>query len=148
MQQGFGSGGTTWVASVRRCQNLPLCLTESMPPGFRMDPLLNEGDSISDGGSAPGLANLRRGKICCATPRASGKRNENMWNTSAATLQAPRISLRAEISLKPMVQTMMRQLCPSSPWKCVVEHKSTCSFGGSHSEAGCWVRLMFINAQV
>lgn len=63
---------------MRRCQKLPLCLIQPMPPGSRMDPLLPEGESISDGGSTPGLICLRRGKICCATAQEAAKRIEKM----------------------------------------------------------------------
>lgn len=39
MLQDFGSGGSTVVYSVRSCQNLPLCLIETMQVGSKMDPL-------------------------------------------------------------------------------------------------------------
>lgn len=66
------------MASVRRCQQLPLCLTDPKPPSSRMGPLLTKGESISDGGSAPGLTYLRRGKNCCSTAHAAGKKSESM----------------------------------------------------------------------
>lgn len=51
VQSGFGSEGTTGVVSVRNCQKLPPCPTESMPAGSRVDPLLAEADPISNSGS-------------------------------------------------------------------------------------------------
>jgi len=35
--EGFGSRGITGVASVRRCQKLPLCPIKPMPAGSKMD---------------------------------------------------------------------------------------------------------------
>jgi len=36
-RQGFDNRATKGVASVRRCQKLPLCLIESVPVGSKMD---------------------------------------------------------------------------------------------------------------
>jgi len=60
--QGFGSEGTTEVASVRSCQKLPLCLAEPVPAGSRMDLLLATAKLISNGGSASVIIQLRREK--------------------------------------------------------------------------------------
>jgi len=48
----LGSWAATGVASVRRCQKLPPCLTDSGPAGSKPDLLLAKAKSISDGGSA------------------------------------------------------------------------------------------------
>ena len=60
--QGFGSGAATGVASVRRCQKLPLHLIKPMPAGSKTDPLLAKAEPISDRGSASGITYLRKGK--------------------------------------------------------------------------------------
>jgi len=64
------------VASVRSCQKLPLCPTESMPAGSKTDLPLAKPKSISDGGSASVVTHLSRGKIPCA--RQSEERSENI----------------------------------------------------------------------
>ena len=60
--QGFGSWGVKGVASVRSCWKLPPCLTEPMPAGSKMDPLLAKAEPISDGGHASRIMYLRRGE--------------------------------------------------------------------------------------
>ncbi|KAK4828522.1 hypothetical protein QYF61_026944 [Mycteria americana] len=85
--QGFGSGGATGVASVRRFWKLPLHPIEPMPDGSKMDPPLAKAEPISDGdikvseegrgGGAPGA--------------------------------------RAEIPLQPLVKTTVRQAVPLQP---------------------------------
>jgi len=60
--QGFGSMGATGVSSVRSCWKLPLCQTEPMPAGSKMDPLLSKAEPISDGGSASAITWLRMKK--------------------------------------------------------------------------------------
>jgi len=60
--QGFGSGGATGLASVRSCEKLPPCLTEPVPVGSKMYPLLAKAKPISDGGSASVITYLRRGR--------------------------------------------------------------------------------------
>jgi len=50
------------VASVRSCWKLPLCLMEPVPADSMTDPPLAKPEPVSDGGSASGIANLRRGK--------------------------------------------------------------------------------------
>ena len=76
--QGFGSGGATGVASVRSCRKLPPCLTEPMPAGSKMDPLLDKAEPIINGGSTFGIMYLSWGKSCCATAIAASERSENM----------------------------------------------------------------------
>jgi len=58
--QGFGSWGSTAVASVRSCWKLPLCLLQPVPASSKTDPLLAEAEPISDSGSASGITYLRR----------------------------------------------------------------------------------------
>ena len=65
--QGFGSGGATGVASVRRCQKLPPCWTEPVPAGSKMDPPLAKAEPISNIGSISVITYLRKGKNCCTT---------------------------------------------------------------------------------
>lgn len=81
---------------VRRCQKFPLRLTDPMPSGPRMDPLLKEGKSISDGGNALGLTCISSGKNCCATAHEPGKRSGNMGNISAAMPRATRRAFRQQ----------------------------------------------------
>ena len=59
--QGFGSWGATGVASVRSCWKLPLCPTEPIPAGSKMDLLPAKAEPISDSGSTSGRTDLRRG---------------------------------------------------------------------------------------
>lgn len=46
--------GSTGMASLRRCQKLPLCLIDPMPAGSRMDLPLAKAKPISDTGSTSG----------------------------------------------------------------------------------------------
>ena len=66
------------MASVRSCQKLPPCPTEPMPIGSKTDPLLTKAEPISDGGSASGITDLRKGKSYCAAAIAAGERSEKM----------------------------------------------------------------------
>lgn len=54
--------GAEGVASVRRHQKLPLCLTESVPADSNADLVLAKAKPISDGGSTSGTTNFRRGE--------------------------------------------------------------------------------------
>jgi len=60
--QGFGSRGTTRVASVRSCKQLPESPTKPMPAGSNTDPLLAKAKPISDSRSTSGITYLRRWK--------------------------------------------------------------------------------------
>lgn len=51
------------VASVRRCQKLSQCLTEPMPAGLRMDPLLAKSESVRNENNASVTTQLRRNKV-------------------------------------------------------------------------------------
>lgn len=124
------------MTSVRRCQKFPLCLTDPMPSDPRMDPLLKEGKSISDGDSALGLTCIRRGKFA-VQQHMNMERGVRICETHLQQRHRHQGDLsgsRAEIFLQPGMQTTMRQLCSSRPWKSVVEHKFACSLGGPHSE--------------
>ena len=45
------AGGAIGVASVRRCEKLPLRLIKPVPAGSKMDALLSKAKPVSDGGS-------------------------------------------------------------------------------------------------
>jgi len=64
--QSFGSDKAAEVASVRRRQKLPLCPTEPVPAGSKMEPLLAKLELISDGGSTSVKTYVRMGKKTCA----------------------------------------------------------------------------------
>jgi len=91
---------------------------EPMPAGSKTDPPLAKAEPISDGGSASGITQLRRGGETAAK-RQSRERSES--NNSANTQVgaegggggAP--DAGAEIPLQPMVKTMMRQAVPLQP---------------------------------
>ena len=55
------------VASKKRCQKLPPCLTELDPSRSKMDSLLAKAEPISNVGSTSLITYLRKGKNCCAT---------------------------------------------------------------------------------
>jgi len=50
------------MTSVRSCWKLPPCLTEPVPAGSKTDLPLAKAKPISDGGSAPVITDLRKGK--------------------------------------------------------------------------------------
>ena len=66
------------MASVRRCQKLPLCPIKSMPAGSMTDAPLAKAEPISNSGSASGIPYLRRGKSYCAAAIAAGEWSEKM----------------------------------------------------------------------
>jgi len=51
------------VASVRSCQKRPLCPTEPMPAGSKVDPPLAKAEPISVGGSTSRIMHLRRENV-------------------------------------------------------------------------------------
>lgn len=53
------------VTSLRRCQKLPLCPTESMPAGFQTHPLLAKAEPISDSSSTSGITEFKKGGKTC-----------------------------------------------------------------------------------
>lgn len=58
----------------------------------------------------------------------------------------------AEIPLQAMVQTMVRQLCPRSPWRSMAEQRSTCSWwrtqGGECAQRRLWLHEKPVLEQV
>jgi len=60
--QGFGSGGTIGVASVKSCKKFPPCLIKSQLAGSKMDSLLHKAKPISDSGSTSVITYLRKGR--------------------------------------------------------------------------------------
>jgi len=76
--QGFGSRGATGVASVRSCEKLPPCLIKPVPASSKMDPPLAKAKPISDGGSASGITQLRRGRKDLAVKWLGRERRETM----------------------------------------------------------------------
>ena len=63
---------------MRRCQKFPLGPIKLMPAGSKTDPPLAKAEPISDGGSASGVTDLRKGKSYCAAAIAAGERSESM----------------------------------------------------------------------
>lgn len=55
------------MASVRRCQALPLCPMESVPLSSNKDLLLSTAEPIGDSGRASGITDLKMDKKPCAT---------------------------------------------------------------------------------
>ncbi|GAB0189017.1 epimerase family protein SDR39U1 [Grus japonensis] len=90
-----------------------------MPAGSKTDPLLAKAEPISDGGSASGITELRRGektaqeklqpdrgvRICKRNDSADTKVSEEGGGGGAP-------GARAEIPLQPMEKTMVRQAVP------------------------------------
>ena len=147
-ERGFGSSRATGVASLRICEKLLLCSTETIPASSCMDPLLAKAKPISYGDSASGITYLwRGGKNLCdfswgeewdckrsnsADPKVSAE--EGGWGAPGAG---------AEIPLQSMEQTMVRQSVPCSLWRSSVQQISTWSPGrtpcwsGGMPEGGC-----------
>ena len=74
--QGFGRGWPTGVASVRRCQKLPQCLTEPMPAGSKTDLPLAKAEPIGDSGSTSVITYFKRVKT--AAQQQLGERSETV----------------------------------------------------------------------
>ena len=70
--------GVAGVASLRRDQGIPPCLTEPVPAGSKMDLPLAKAEPISNSGSASGITYLRRGKSYCTAAIAARERSECM----------------------------------------------------------------------
>ena len=64
------------MASVRSCQKIPLCLTETMPASSKMDPPLAKAEPISGGGSTSGMTQLTSKKPVVG--QQSRERSETM----------------------------------------------------------------------
>ena len=63
---------------MRSCKKLPPCPIEPMPAGSTLDLLLAKAEPISDGGSASGITDLRRGRGEKTYTVAAEERSENM----------------------------------------------------------------------
>lgn len=70
------AGGATGVVSVRSCQKLSLCLMDSRAADCKVDPPLVKVKPISNGSSAYGITDVRRGKSPLTADR---EKSENMW---------------------------------------------------------------------
>ncbi|KAJ7411755.1 hypothetical protein WISP_101120 [Willisornis vidua] len=88
--------------------------------------------SISSGGSPFGITDLRRRCKRAAQQQAErGVRKHESSNSASTEFSeggtggAP--GARVEVPLQPMVQIMVRQLCPCSPWRSMGEMRHTCS---------------------
>lgn len=58
-------GWAAGVDSLRRCQKLSLCLTESVLASSKTDTPLAKAEPVSDGGSRSGTTHLKREKTSC-----------------------------------------------------------------------------------
>lgn len=73
------------MVSVRSCWKLPLCLIDTVPAGFKTDPLPPKAEPVSNSGRASVVTYLRRGeKSLCNSSREIGVRICKK-NTSADT---------------------------------------------------------------
>ncbi|KAJ7426186.1 protein pxr1-like [Willisornis vidua] len=92
---------------------------------------LAKAEPISDGGTTSGITDLEKEYLLHNNSRE--ERSETEKNSSANTKVfeegggggAP--STRAEIRLQAVVKTIVRQLCPCSPWRSMAKQKYTCS---------------------
>jgi len=72
------------VASVRSCKKLPADLIKPVPASSKTDLPLAKAKPISDGGSASGIADLRKGR------KNSGVKGSEERGVRETTLQTPR----------------------------------------------------------
>jgi len=114
--QGFGRGGSAGVNSVR-CQKLLQCWTKPVPAGSKMDPLLAKAESINDVGSTA-LIYLRKSRRVAQQQLVEREEIICETNNSADTKVSKEGGGRgvpgtgAEISLQPVVKTMVTQVVP------------------------------------
>jgi len=109
------------VASVSRCQKLPLCLIEPVPSSSKTDLLLVKAETIKDGGSASMTAYLRRWKKFAAQRQLQPGRGVRICerNNSAHIKvgeeggEGGAPGARAEIPLQP--KTMVTQVVSPQP---------------------------------
>jgi len=108
------------VASLRSCQKLPPCLIESVPAGSKMDLPLAKAKPISDGGSASGITQLRRGrkKLC----RRNGRVERGVRQCERNNSEDTTVSEEAEV-----------RRC----LKCRSKELSLPARDEDHDEAGC-----------
>lgn len=74
--QNFSHGKATVESSLRSCQELPLCLTEPMSDGSKVDLPLANAEPISDYCCTSGVIHLRKEKTACTPP--AQERSEDM----------------------------------------------------------------------
>jgi len=60
--QDFGSSRAAGMMSMRRDQELPLCLTKTVPAGSKVDILLAKAEPIRNSGSTSVITYLRQGE--------------------------------------------------------------------------------------
>lgn len=58
--QSFGSTGAAGVISARRDQELPLCLTKTVPPGFKVEPPLAKAELSSNSAGTSVITYFRK----------------------------------------------------------------------------------------
>ena len=75
---------------MRSCWMLPPCPTEPMQAGSKMDLLLAKAKPISDGGSASGITQFRKGKNPAERQLQWERRVKTCKYVRDATLQSPR----------------------------------------------------------
>jgi len=66
------------VAFVRSCDKVPPCPKEPMPAGSKTDPPLAKAEPISDGGSTPGITELRQRRKNTVVKQQRRERSETM----------------------------------------------------------------------
>ncbi|GAB0180141.1 hypothetical protein GRJ2_000479400 [Grus japonensis] len=94
-----------------------------MPASSKTDPLLAKAEPISDGGSASGITELRRGgqNLCDTKSNCSQReKREDVRNSADTKVSADgggggAPGARAEIPLQPVEKTMVRQAVPLQP---------------------------------
>jgi len=108
------------VASVIRCQKLPICPIEPVPGGSQTDPLLATVEPISNGGSASGITYLRRGKnlVEWQLQWERGVRTCERNNSADIKVSAGEgggaPDAGAGVPLQPVEQTLVRQADPAA----------------------------------
>ncbi|KAJ7404992.1 protein pxr1-like [Willisornis vidua] len=110
-----------------------------MPPSSRMDLPLAKAKPIRNDSNISVITYLRKdgvgeGQNCGSDEYCSQRRAEcEHVNNSADTKVSGKggaggaPGTRAKVLLQPMVQPMVRQLCPCSPWRTIGVQRSTCS---------------------
>lgn len=74
-----------------------------------------------------------RGRICKSGGRICERNRPTDTKARGEGIRGCASGAGAEISLQPIVQMMVKQLCPCSPWRTSGMEKSTCSPGGNQS---------------
>jgi len=112
------------VASVRSCEKLPPCLIKPVPAGSETEPPLPKAKPISDGGSASGITDLRRGRKKAVVRQQLERRVRRCERNNSADTKVSEEgrggggaqNVGAEtLPLQPMMKTMVRQAVPLQP---------------------------------